>query len=192
MTSNLNDIFGLNQYCGPSVLSALTGRSTDSCAAAISAVSGQRVIKSVQTTHLIEAVKRLGFEAQPVPVPARSLFGVVSALINSDGMYIITVPNHVVAVEIKEKIAFFIDNHTKEPMNAGASARLTQQVDKVWRVKGKTKEEVKKEEEKSREEWLKVAIANIDYQIGNLAARRAEYERELAKLTSDACDTRNS
>lgn len=184
MTSNLSNIQGFNQYCGPAVLAALTGRSTDSCAAAISAVSGARVIKSVQTTHLIEAVKRLGFEALPINPPARSLFGVISAMINIDGMYIITVPNHVVAVEIKEKIAFFIDNHTKEPMNAGASARLTQQVDKVWRVKGKTKEEVKKEEEKSREEWLVYEIDILSSQINNLILRRTRYEQELAKLTS--------
>lgn len=55
--TNLKDInFGINQYCGPAVLSALTGESTDRCAAVISAVSDRKEIKAVQRQHLIDAL----------------------------------------------------------------------------------------------------------------------------------------
>ena len=184
MTSNFSEVFGINEYCGPAVLSALTGKSTDLCAAVISAVSGKNVIKAVEYNHLLEAIKRLNFEAQIVSIPARSLFGVISALINIDSKYIIAVPNHYVAVEIISKTAFFIDNHTKQPMNAIASARLTQEVKMVWRVKAKSQEEIKKEQETGRKIWLNQQISSLNYQIGNLVARRDEYERELDKFSS--------
>jgi len=181
MTSNLNEIFGLNQYCGPSVLSALTGRSTDSCAAAIAAVSGARVVKAVQITHLVEAAKRLGFLTDPIPVPARSLFGVISAIISRDGFYIVMVPNHVVAVEIKEKTAFFIDNNTKRAINAAASARLTQEVIKVWQIKPKP-EPTAEEIERNRVTWLQTQINILNSTIGRAVKERERYVKELESL----------
>lgn len=133
--TNLKDInFGLNQYCGPSVLSALTGRSTDECAAVISAVSGRQEIKAVQMAHLIEAVKRLRFEAISIKVPSFSLFGVLSHISKNEGMFIVGLPRHVVAVEVSQDKIYFIDNHTKHAIDAAGSARLIQRVDAVYKV----------------------------------------------------------
>lgn len=134
MTS-LKDInFGLNQYCGPSVLSALTGRSTDECAAVISAISGRQEIKAVQMGHLIEAVKRLRFDVISIKVPSFSLFGVLSHISKNEGMFIVGLPRHVVAVEICQEKIYFIDNHTKHAIDAAGSARLIQRVDAVYKV----------------------------------------------------------
>ncbi len=42
MTTNLKDInFGINQFCGPAVISVLTGKSTDECASVIMAITGR-------------------------------------------------------------------------------------------------------------------------------------------------------
>lgn len=179
MTS-LSDIKGFNEYCGPSVLAALTGRSTDACAAVISAVSGQKVIKAVAVNHLIEALKRIEFEATELIPPARTVYGCLSALVNKDGFYIINVPRHVVAVEIKNKTIYLIDNHTKHAINAGASARLTQAVERVYQVKPKPKPTLE-EVERERKTWLREQI-----HLANLAISRRVEERErfIAELES--------
>lgn len=133
MTS-LNDIKGFNEYCGPAVLAALTGESTDRCADTISMVSGKKEIKGVQREHLVASLKRLNFEVKEVKIHSSTLFGVLNELYSKDGKYVIGVPRHVVAVEVKDKAIWFIDNHTKHPINAQASTRLTQKVEVVWKV----------------------------------------------------------
>lgn len=135
--TNLKDInFGLNQYCGPSVLSSLTGESTDRCAAVISAVSGKKEIKAVQKTHIVEALKRLRFSVENLD-GGSTLFGVINRLHDKDGMYIIFVPSHVVAIEVKNEEIYICDNHTKTPIDIRQSARLTQRVDSVLKVVAK-------------------------------------------------------
>lgn len=134
--TNLHAInFGVNQFCGPAVMSALTGKSTDECAAVISAVSGRQEIKAVQVAHLIEAFKRLKFEMKELPRLGYSLFTNLSALSNKPGMYIVLVPKHVVAVEVTEdKKLYLVDNHSKDPLPAEGSARLSQKCDKVYKI----------------------------------------------------------
>lgn len=124
---------GQNKYCGPAVLSILTGKSTDECASVISSINGKYNIEGVELKHLLEAASRLGFDNLPI-APANSLYGTLIRLVNSDGLYIVTVANHFVAIEVAHKKIYFCDNHTKEPMPAGASARLLQKVKAVNRV----------------------------------------------------------
>lgn len=186
MMNNITPIFGMNRYCGPAVLSALTGKSTDTCAAVISAISGKNVIKSVQVEHLVEAFKRLNFETQEVCPVSRTLYGNISFMINRDGNYIIVVPEHVVAVTITDKQAFFIDNHTKEPINAIASARLTQEVKRIIKITPKTQEQINKEYRDNRRSYLVNKINDLAYRIGNLSAERDELIKELDKFDADA------
>ena len=135
--TNLKEVQGLNIYCGPAVLSALTGKSTDECASVISSISGQREIKAVQMEHLLKALDRLGFSSKEYYQPNSILFGALSYLSHHEGMYVITVPHHVVAVEVVDKKIYLIDNHSKSPINAAGSARLTQKVERVWRIEPK-------------------------------------------------------
>jgi hypothetical protein len=134
--TNLKEVnFGLNQYCGPAVMSALTGKSTDECASIISRVSGQREIKAVNIDHLIEAFRRLRFDMIQVDRAAFTLYGNLSSLSDKPGMYIILVPKHVVAIEITgDKNIYLIDNHSKTPVHAEASARLSQKCDRVYKI----------------------------------------------------------
>jgi hypothetical protein len=132
--TNLKTInFGLNQFCGPAVMSALTGKSTDECAAVISAVSGRKEIKAVQPAHIKEALKRLRFDVSELD-GGPTLFGVLNRLYRNNGFYVIFVPRHVVAIEIKIDEVYICDNHTKTPLNIRQSARLLQKVEAVWRV----------------------------------------------------------
>lgn len=137
--TNLKEVnFGLNQYCGPSVLSALTGESTDRCAAVISAVSGRQEIKAVQVEHLLEAFRRLRFTTEKIEVPGTTLYGKLLALSNKDGMYVVLVPHHVVAIEVNNKEIYLVDNHSKAPLPANSSARLMQKVEGVYKVSRKS------------------------------------------------------
>lgn len=119
----------MNKFCGPAVLSILTGKSTDECARVISRINGQYNVAGVRLSDLLKAADKLGYDQYPA-IPANSLYGTIVrlTLANDDGMFIITVPNHFVVIEIKDKKAFFCDNHTKEPIPAASSARLGQPV----------------------------------------------------------------
>src|SRR5262245_55133145 len=109
---------GYNKFCGPAVLSILTGRDTDSCAKAISRVNGSYNVVGVYLTDLLKAAKNLGFDSQK-KLPMGSLYRTITTYIREDGMYVVEVPNHFVCIEIKDKQVYFCDNHTKEPMPAG-------------------------------------------------------------------------
>jgi hypothetical protein len=126
--TNLNAAnIGMNKYCGPAVLSILSGKSTDECARVISRINGQYRVEGVQLNHLLMALDKLGFDQMPVN-PANSLFATLCKIANNDGLYIVTVTGHYVAVEVQDKKIYFCDNHTKEPIPAASSARLQMKV----------------------------------------------------------------
>lgn len=124
---------GQNKYCGPAVLSILTGKSTDECARVIGSINGKYTVEGVELKHLLEAASRMGFDCEGIN-PAATLFGTLIRLANRDGVYIVTVTGHFVVIEVKEKKIYFCDNHTKEPMPAASSARLQQQCKAVHLV----------------------------------------------------------
>lgn len=138
MTS-LNEIKGINKYCGPAVLAAMTGLSTDECAAAIQSVTGQKSdIKAIQMYHLITTFNRLRFDMKEIKTFSSTLYGTLSELsVENDTKYIIAVPHHVVAIEVIKGYVYFIDNHTKVPIDARGSARLTQRVEQVYKITAK-------------------------------------------------------
>lgn len=124
---------GMNKFCGPAVLSILTGKSTDECARVISSINGQYRVEGVQLNDLLRAADKLGFDQKAYPASS-SLYVALTRLVNDDGMYIVTLPNHFVAIEVSEKRIYFCDNHTKEPMPAASSARMLQKVMAVHKV----------------------------------------------------------
>lgn len=126
--TELHKPVGLNIYCGPAVLAIMTGRSTDECAHVIRRLTGQSVIKGVQYAILLMAFEKLGWRPVAKPKLARTLFGILNTIVESDGNYLIEVPGHVVIIQVKDKKIFFCDNHTKDPIPAENSARLMQQV----------------------------------------------------------------
>jgi len=134
--TNLKEIHGLNTYCGPAVLSALTGRSTDECASVISRITGQATIKGVYVRDILRALKLLKFDATKVE-GGRTLYGTMLRLADKDGFYIIVIPHHYVALEVNNHQIYLIDNHTKSPLLASSSARMMQKVEEVYKVSQK-------------------------------------------------------
>jgi hypothetical protein len=132
--TNLKEVnFGQNKFCGPAVLSILTGKSTDECADVISQINGKYIITGVFTTDLIKAATKLGFTANQVSVDG-SLYRVLTGLVHSDGIYLVVLPKHFVCVEVSDKKIYFCDNHTKMPIPAASSSRLGMGVESVYKV----------------------------------------------------------
>jgi hypothetical protein len=124
---------GSNKYCGPAVLSILTGKTTDECARVISSINGKYTIEGVTLPHLLEAASRLGFDTEEIPA-ASTLYGSLIRLVNNDGLYIVTVTGHFVCIEVSNRKILFCDNHTKQPMPAASSARLQQACKAIHKV----------------------------------------------------------
>ena len=125
-----------NQFCGPAVISILTGYGTDHCANVISSVTGRTNIQAVSVPEILRVLDKLRFRYDQVESGC-SLYSLIIRINRTDGMYIVTVPRHVVALEVKAGIVYFCDNHTREPINAGASARLSQWVDTCFRTEAR-------------------------------------------------------
>jgi len=188
--TNLNSVnIGQNKYCGPAVLSILTGKGTDECARVISRINGQYNVVGVLLNDLLRAADQLGFDQKRIE-PAGSLYGTLVRLaVNGDGMYIITVPNHFVAIEVNNKKVYFCDNHTKEPMPASASARLLQKVLGVNQVIKRPETVIPPPEpkpvvnhKKDRIELLKNRMSLVESQIVDLMDRLAADKAELNTL----------
>jgi len=133
-----NVTFGSNIYCGPSVLSVLTGKSTDFTAQVLSRVMGKSNITKVSVPALLQSIDLLGFKSEPIETLSdASLFATFHSIYNKDGLYMIILPKHVIAAEVISEKVQVCDNHTKEPMNAAAFARLGQRCVQVFKVETK-------------------------------------------------------
>jgi hypothetical protein len=124
---------GQNKYCGPAVLSILTGRSTDECARVVSQINGEYKVKGVSVTDIEKAAERLGFATKRLS-PQGSLYRTLISIVSQDGMYIVSSETHYWCIEVKDKKIYFCDNHTKEPIPAGSSARLNNEVKTLTKV----------------------------------------------------------
>lgn len=192
--TNLNKVnIGMNKYCGPAVLSILTGKSTDECAYAISQITGKSKVEAVYLNDLLRAADRLGFD-QIAYDKSSTLYGTLVRLANDDGMYIVTLESHFVCIEVQDKKIFFCDNHTKEPMPAASSARMMQKIQAVHKVVKRPEtviEQQKPEPEPkppSRVERIIILKSQINYinsQIGALMEERRGYEIEIQALKEE-------
>lgn len=129
--------FGTNQYCGPSVLSAIAGITTDEAASLLQSIIGNtRPIKGVYEGDLIKAFESLKYNCNKLS-PSGSVFSMMFNLQGKDGYYIFTVPGHYIAIEVNGNHRFICDNHTKEPIKVSSSARLGQRVISCFMVEKK-------------------------------------------------------
>lgn len=151
----------MNKYCGPAVLSILTGKSTDECASVISRINGQYKIQGVQLNHLLIACSKLNLKHESIE-PSGSLYRTLTGLASSENaIYLIMVPGHFVVVEVKDKIPYFCDNHTIEPIPAASSARLLQKVVACYKITKLPKPELL--EPKYQIEEVKVTYIVCEY-----------------------------
>lgn len=138
MDTNLNAVdFGNNKYCGPSVMSILTGIDTDEAERLLRLATGRYNITGVQPQEMKMALLLMEppWDMVSVAMPLNSsLYFTLTQLYKVDGLYIIGVPGHVITIEVKERKIYLCDNHTKTPIPAGNSARLSQHVTGVYKI----------------------------------------------------------
>ena len=128
--------FGMNQFCGPAVLSIYTGCNTDDCAEEIGKVTKQFKIKGVLPSDLMAAGKAMGLDFQEIEgLAGRSIFWAGSVLTRMlPAMYLVTIPKHYIALEVRDQSIYICDNHTKQEIELQNSARLSQKIERIWRV----------------------------------------------------------
>ena len=119
---------GNNQYCGPAVLSILTGMTTDEAALEIKKLNPSYYrgdVRGVMPQDLINTIKRQGLEVQQESISFNcSLFRVCYHAYTNPGVYLVGLPRHVAAIEVtKDKQIYFCDNHTKQSINIESAAR---------------------------------------------------------------------
>ena len=196
MTSTMNAVNqGFNKFCGPAVLSILTGKSTDECASVIGGINGKYDIEGVSLPHLLDAARKLGFDVEAKDT-GLSLYRTLVQISLDNGMYIVTLPKHFVCIEVKDRNVFFCDNHTKVPIPAGSSARLMQKVMAIHKVTERPRP-IKLEEYlvvlklKSESNWYEIKIyrhviynvpeANLRLLVGSF---RVENESEIESIAN--------
>jgi len=128
--------FGMNIFCGPAVLSIFTGLDTDSCAEEITKANGQFKIRGVYPVDLMKAGNAMGLEFTEIPsFKGRSIFWAGSVLIKMlPAMYLVTIPKHYIALEVRDHTIYICDNQSKTEIELQNSARLSQKIERVWRV----------------------------------------------------------
>lgn len=131
----LQQISGDNKWCGPGVISAIAGITTDEAEKLLQNEAGiNRAITLVQMDWVKEVFTKLGYQMVPVRAQGSLYFTLTMLSMKPNAVYILVVPHHVVAIEVIDKRIYFVDNHTKSPMNAASSARMMQRVTHIWRV----------------------------------------------------------
>lgn len=132
----LNNFDSFNTYCGPAVLSIFTGARADDCAEEITKINGAFKVKGVHTQDLIKAGTAMGLHFEEIPSFAdRSIFWAGSVLIKMPPcQYLVTIPKHYVALETKDNSLYICDNHTKTEIELQNSSRLSQKIERVWKV----------------------------------------------------------
>lgn len=143
-TYNMNPIqFGSNRFCGPSVISAITGLNTDAVVREVNKLRNKSFFTPVRGMymHELQAIltkldSNIKTEMQGEQYKRQSLFRLLFHL--PDGLYILQVPGHFILIESETKDGitkkYILDNHTKVPINLGSSARLQQEVVLVVKV----------------------------------------------------------
>jgi len=131
-SSTIKEVQGGNVFCGPAVISGITGASTDKVAELINRYRGRpwyAEVKGAYSHELISVLDTLGYDSVKYgnPYINSSLFFCLTIL-KKNGFYIATLPNHFVLIEKTDSDRFFCDNRTKTPMRAEGSARLSQRV----------------------------------------------------------------
>lgn len=132
--ANALEVHGVNSYCGPAVISAITGLSTDAAAAEINKVRGKPYwfeVKGAYLPELKQALKNLNHKTEDIPYFAGSSVFQVLTSIKKDGYYIALLgPSqpHFVLLEKRASERWITDNRIKTPMKAEGSVMLRHNV----------------------------------------------------------------
>ncbi len=138
---------GSNQYCGPAVISSITGKSTDEIARMVQQLRGKARPVSVMYSSEIRAIlEQCGYVCYDlILTKGTSIFYLLQTRKFLPGIYLFYVPGHVVVLEFtSEGLSYIVDNHTKSPLTLSASSRLTQRVLSFVKVEKKENKNTQK------------------------------------------------
>lgn len=140
----VNNFDSFNIYCGPAVLSIFTGARADDCAEEIGKVIKAFKVKGVYPGDLMKAGEAMGLKFHNIPAfTSRSIFWAGTVLVKlPPAQYLVTIPKHYIALEVRDGALYICDNHTKSEIELQNSSRLSQKIEQVWRVE-KVREYVK-------------------------------------------------
>ena len=137
-SSNIKEITGGNVFCGPAVLSAITGIPTNEIAELINEVRHVPYYREVKGAFIEEILATLdkigGYKATRIDFLSNSSLYFILATVRADGFYILTLPHHFVLAEKVGSERYICDNGLKTPMRAEGSARLNQKVLQCYHI----------------------------------------------------------
>ena len=95
----LNRTSKQNRYCGPAVISFLTGANTDECATVIRSISGQRSVKGSSRHDVVKALAQFGVSSEILDMPKLTLVGALRVLrdagrLTAGRVYLVIAGNH--------------------------------------------------------------------------------------------------
>lgn len=104
-------ITGENQYCGPAVLSIITGKTVDECASLLAAHMGINEVKEVTYNSLLAILQKPRYRITVMNPDDASLYSNLLIISSIPGFYVVGVKKHVVAIEVtQDNQIFFCDN----------------------------------------------------------------------------------
>lgn len=122
-----------NKFCGPAVIAAIVGKTTGEVEQVIQQQTTRSVITYMTFSEVMSCLKYYG-RLSVLSKYKSSLYSFLTTF-SQNGRYILMVPGHFIAIEILPNgERFFLDNHTRKPINAFASARLMNPVGYILKV----------------------------------------------------------
>lgn len=134
---------GTNPWCGPAVLSILTGKNTDECAKVVGNMMGVSgtYVTGVTIQHMLAAITKLGGSSQRLnSLENCSLFMALYGINTVPGKYLVMVKhtrliNHYIALEVRpDRTISMCDNRTQRDVKIEASIELSRRVLQIWRI----------------------------------------------------------
>ena len=139
----INDSEGTgNKFCGPAVISAIAGITTDEAEKMIQDIRVKNHTRNalgrvtgVYAAEIRDVFQKLGWKVYDIHgVSGRSIYFLMTTM-STPGVYVFMVPGHFVAIEIADDgKRYIVDTYTKSPIKLTVSARLMQKVQAVIKL----------------------------------------------------------
>lgn len=139
--TTLHPIRGYNTYCGPAVLAAILGITTDEAAKRVREVNPRKQkVKGVSNYDILTVLERAGWRLVRIPPFTRSVKSLIRDWRHySTGMYLINITDHYIVARRKDTLYSidqrwdFVDNHYKTPKSLAAVHQwTTKRIQKMW------------------------------------------------------------
>lgn len=128
---------GKNPYCGPTAMSAITGFTSDECAAVARMVGGRRFIKGMYNNELIKALNMMGVTLVPFAVPQKTAREAIDALPDEVRQRIVVMSaGHHYQTFLRETMVCSLSDHELVHINSMPKPRA--KVSKLWLVEFRT------------------------------------------------------